>query len=462
MFSSLRSSASVKVALEEDQIFLHPLASDFPTVDPIVRGTALLTLSSRRAVKTVKVVLEGLVDAWGGEGWPYETSTSLRKELVQDLHGEVLPAGNHGFNFAFIIPSSVAVSQRSSYGRTRYYVKAFVDFDGGLLSGSVTSPPTILWLATNPSPPGELPSPTNVSFQHFSDDLGPIGITLASPYLTAGALCNIRLTLLGPPRPVTILSVEGIVHQSFEVTYQNGKVARPTPREHVLVKVDERASPSLTMPMHNPAVCTVAPSVSQAAPPAITPSSPLQRPSTCCPILPDVPIPDPSPLCTLSPSQDYSYARILRVPSDNFVRATTLEGTVTPLRVLHDLRVRVRYKVGEEGEEMNLTLGKPVTIASCCCLLDALYLPSYSQKAPKTVVRPNVDFCACGYSLKNLMDRDGEALQRSGPLEAPTSAPRLLGIDGEVIDPATKSPAYTAAEQAGWTSTVPLVRELEP
>lgn len=50
-------------------------------------------------------------------------------------------------------------------------VKAFVDFDNKL-SGSMTSTPVAVWISTNPSPPGEIPYPTDLSVQHFSEDLG--------------------------------------------------------------------------------------------------------------------------------------------------------------------------------------------------------------------------------------------------------------------------------------------------
>jgi len=78
-------------------------------------------LPSRKAIRRVKVVLEGLCDACGGGALPYETTSVLSKSLEHDLAGEVFEAGNHAFNFTFIIPSSTPASQRSCYGRTRYY-----------------------------------------------------------------------------------------------------------------------------------------------------------------------------------------------------------------------------------------------------------------------------------------------------------------------------------------------------
>jgi len=67
MFSALVSKApSVKLTLEDESIMVHPQpVPGVPSQDPIVRGTVLLELASARAVNKVKVVFEGLCDAFG-------------------------------------------------------------------------------------------------------------------------------------------------------------------------------------------------------------------------------------------------------------------------------------------------------------------------------------------------------------------------------------------------------------
>lgn len=75
MLASLVSKAPVVgLTLEHSDILLHPKpVQGEPTADPIVRGTVVLELSTARAVKKVKVVLEGLCDVFGkqskGSGW---------------------------------------------------------------------------------------------------------------------------------------------------------------------------------------------------------------------------------------------------------------------------------------------------------------------------------------------------------------------------------------------------------
>ncbi|GAA5852053.1 hypothetical protein JCM8547_000143 [Rhodosporidiobolus lusitaniae] len=456
MLSGWLSLPSLTVGLVEDQVFVHPLAAGLPGAEPTVRGTATLSLPARRALKTVTVVLEGIVDACGGVGWPYETTKAYRKEVVQELKGEMLSAGKHGFNFSFVLPSSVAISQRSNHGRVRYHVKASVDFHGGMLSASIASAPAVLWVTANPSPPTEQPSPLFVSIQDFSEDLGPVGLTICSPHFTVASLCSLRFSLLGPPQPVTILSVEAVILQSFQIDYTHGRTARPPAKEYPLLKVDSKKflpSGPVAGPSTSKSANLLPVSISDDFPSDSAPSSLPSYPPMWQgrPRQPDQEIPDPFPLVQLSAGQEYEHMRILRVPNDDLVRGSTLEETETPIRVSHVLQVEVRYKVGEEGEETVLRVGKPVTIASCCCLLEILALPSYANP-PKTVIRPNENYCTCRYGVKELMERDGEALLRSGPPEptVATAPPPRGGDDGQPVDPRKKTPAYTAKEQQAW------------
>jgi hypothetical protein len=106
----------------------------------------------------------------------------------------------NSFNFSFIVPSSTAPYQRCIYGRTRHSstshtllaelplthdslftlppppsllstVKATATFPGTFTS-SIRSPPIAVYVVANPSTPGEVPLPTDLSIQHYSEDLG--------------------------------------------------------------------------------------------------------------------------------------------------------------------------------------------------------------------------------------------------------------------------------------------------
>lgn len=127
--------------------------------------------------------------------------SDVKRRFRLSVTHDPLLASLFRFNFAFIIPSTTPASQRCIYGRIRYYgssrsspaqrvkltlplaVKATVEFDG-VLSPSVCSPSVAFWVCGNPSPPGELPSTTDLSFQHFSEDLGVSQPALDSSPLT--------------------------------------------------------------------------------------------------------------------------------------------------------------------------------------------------------------------------------------------------------------------------------------
>lgn len=98
---SLFNQPRISVTLSEDMLFVHPTywhnELGMPGVgrDPLLLGTALLSLPAPRAVSKIRVVFEGLCDASGGQNAAYESSQTLYKELEIDLKGEVIPAGDH-------------------------------------------------------------------------------------------------------------------------------------------------------------------------------------------------------------------------------------------------------------------------------------------------------------------------------------------------------------------------------
>ncbi|ORY91766.1 hypothetical protein BCR35DRAFT_299089 [Leucosporidium creatinivorum] len=436
-------SPSLSVTLSEELLFVHPTYQEpeEPTPgfsrDPMLLGTALLSLPSPRAVSRIKVVFEGLTDASAGSGYPYETTTSLCKELELDLKGEVVEAGKHAFNFSFIVPSSTAPYQRCNYGRTRHSVKATATFADSWSSSVVKSPPIAVYVTASPHGPGEAPQSMDLSLEHYSEDLGPVGVTFASPRLTVAALVNFRLTLLGAPTPLKIISCNVLVEQRFSITYTSGEVARPPARRYNLTKIEgSSAAPSLCV---NKGITPLGATTN-----AYIPNDP-HPPSA------DIPSPDPDSLADLGAGEAFQYSRTMRVDIDDYVRASTLEGTETPINVSHKLLIEVRYRVqGEKGDKIFL-LGKDVVIGSCCGLADSLYLPAYSRCSPQTVLRPLDQRCWCCLDTKELMDRDGEALQRAGSIEEPSSEARILGQD--------KSPAV--GDGAGRAMPSPALRSME-
>jgi hypothetical protein len=106
-----------------------------------------------------------------------------------------LTSSSRSFSFSFVIPSSTAVSNRSSYGDVKHSgafssffssdlilfltadlshtsVTAFLELEGGLLSNTISSKPMPIWIVGNPSPAGELLHSMDLNFQHETAELG--------------------------------------------------------------------------------------------------------------------------------------------------------------------------------------------------------------------------------------------------------------------------------------------------
>lgn len=66
-FSKLLAKPQVKVTVDQEVVFVHPsvVAADEPTEDTLVRGCVLLSLPARKAVRAVRVALNGICDAYG-------------------------------------------------------------------------------------------------------------------------------------------------------------------------------------------------------------------------------------------------------------------------------------------------------------------------------------------------------------------------------------------------------------
>ncbi|SCV70729.1 BQ2448_3491 [Microbotryum intermedium] len=422
MLSSMLSRPKISVTLAQETVYVHPMCVDEPWQDsapsrePIVSGTVLLSLPSAKAVNRIKVVLEGLCDAFGGYVSPYEKSTTMHKEVFVDLNGEVLPAGNHAFNFSFIIPSNTAVYQNCNFGRVRHFVKATACFTGALV-GNITTPPVALFVVANPSRPGELPLPTIIDIQDINEHLGPVGIQINSPHLTVASLLSLRVALPSPPAPVEIKSINSSIHQTFEVHYTNGQIAKPPTQKHLLTKVSMKASPSLAVPICTTECGSDAPESSDELGPEPARRF-LKRPllldpshTPCCPPRPDVPELDPLPLKLLNGQEDeFIYHRMFRCPTDEYIRPTSIEESNNLIRVSHAIVVDIRYKrSGQPATEPDqvLTICKPISITSCCCLLDSLQLPVYTQNSPISILKPLKEVCLCTFTLEAMLDRDG-------------------------------------------------------
>lgn len=167
-------------------------------------------------------------------------------------------------------------------------------------------------------------------------------MTLSSPHLTVSSLIHAELHFLSPPQTLSIIHISCLIAQTFVVHYKDpGRIARPIPKRHVLMKVDVSAHANPLVP---------------------TPSRPIGGAGNSAPL--DPVREDSSPLHELKFEEEFRYASLFRVPNDDHIRPSTLPATETKIRVSHKLVVEVRYRLGYEEEDRLLTISRPVTIAS--------------------------------------------------------------------------------------------------
>ncbi|KEI37776.1 uncharacterized protein L969DRAFT_19252 [Mixia osmundae IAM 14324] len=127
---------------------------------------------------------------------------------------------------------------------------------------------------------------------------------------------------------------------------------------------------------------------------------------------------------------------LARVPNDDVLRPSTHPGSITPIRVSHELALEIRYSLPDDPKTRILTIKKPVLLASCCCSDENLKLPSYEEVAgpaseytsPDT--HPMADTrhdCQCRLTFEQLLQEQktwltSELVSRRYGAQAPTSA----------------------------------------
>ncbi|KAM0788675.1 hypothetical protein ACM66B_002773 [Microbotryomycetes sp. NB124-2] len=356
----LLSRSSINVTLEQETVFVHPPSkSDEPADDPLITGTAVLSLDKPRRVKQVNIKLEATANIYGGSDYPYQTLNVFKKQLALDLGNERLDAGQHAFHFVFIYPSSGPVYQRSLYGRIRHRVFATVEFSR-TTSSRLTSGPAPCYIVANPALPGELPDPLDRTLEHFSDDLGPVALRLSSPHLTVASLLSVHLAFLAPPKDCILQSISLVIIQGFTVIYTTiDKVAKPVPKRYVLGKVSSSARASVPLE------------------PSSRTNSHLSVENR--PFQSEVFIDEQTPLQELETGREFHYSAMFRIPTDDYIRPTTLEGTKTCINVAHRLLLEVRYTRPGDTDDRMLSIQRAVEIAGCCCLSEYQSVPPYSE-----------------------------------------------------------------------------------
>ncbi|KAL7423927.1 hypothetical protein Q5752_001512 [Cryptotrichosporon argae] len=132
--------------------------------------------------------------------------------------------------------------------------------------------------------------------------------------------------------------------------------------------------------------------------------------------------------CGKDPEGGWKTRAVVRLPNHDKIRPSTNEGTITPIRVTHDLTLQIFYSVEGEtvtgrpikgpGEVRMCQIRVGVLVPSCCCTTPTLDLPTYdTPPASPPKLAPDdhmfdrplyLEKCLCGQSFAQL----GEAAMR--------------------------------------------------
>ncbi|WVQ99930.1 hypothetical protein IAU59_007073 [Kwoniella sp. CBS 9459] len=117
---------------------------------------------------------------------------------------------------------------------------------------------------------------------------------------------------------------------------------------------------------------------------------------------------------------------VARMPNHDKIRPTTQDGTITPIRVTHELTLQVFYSIDGQcvrgdpidgpGELRMMSVRMPIAVPSCVLTMNALDLPTYetAHKSPQENIddilssAPSKNLCMCGSTFAEL----GEAAMR--------------------------------------------------
>lgn len=223
-----------------------------------------------------------------------------------------------------------------------------------------------------------------------------MALRLSSSQLTVASLAFLSFQLLAPPAELEVYSIAAWIDQRFEVHY-TADLARPPRQRNLLFFHDE----SLAMPE-----------------PTLNPDGHLVTPTqvgkgTSPPMAHERRKLRPRPLTTVKPGTPFTYSRIVRVPDDDHVRPTTLDGTATRIRAHHRLVFELKYRTPGSRREMHLEMSADLVVASCCCLSESVHLPTYARLAAEEdrKVKPFHMRCLCAASTSSLVEKEGEKLQ---------------------------------------------------
>lgn len=170
--------------------------------------------------------------------------------------------------------------------------------------------------------------------------LQPVSLDVVTDSLMVSALVNIRFNFHDPPQDTRIHTIVLSVKQTFSLRGPDGTFRRAgKPQKLNTLVFDDGRTPGERTADGGARVCR---------------GCPLQTIES-----------QHSQLCDIRPGEPRQFAALAQLPTDDWLRPTTIEGTDTPLGVSHELVAEVTYRSPKDPRHMRvLTCARPVDIAS--------------------------------------------------------------------------------------------------
>jgi hypothetical protein len=227
-----------------------------------------------------------------------------------------------------------------------------------------------------------------------------------------------KFALHSPPGPLNIYSINARINQSYFLTsLEDPKItARPPPVKRLIFALDAHSASPNTSPLATPdSPRNLTHTLTYPPPPKHMPPTPPQSPDCSK---------KSSPLlATVDAGQYYEITHLARLPDDDLIRPTTQPGTQSAVQIGHCIVFEVKFSqpdVDLNGGSKTLSSTHPITLSSCCCMLESLVLPRYSQTDPCPARRPerrnssmSCRTCICGASIEGLMAQHEGILVRT-------------------------------------------------
>ena len=411
---------------------------------------------------------EPVLPGRSGRASPEEDTRGRSKTKRSDIivhepneEGIELSKGVHAFEFAFIVPADSPPYDRSPYGKVRYGVKVTV-LGGGRARSNVEEWRDFFPMV-NPAPDGGV-TPMTVLFNDVHPTVGMLSVACTSNNISVGGLFNIDIHSPSSPPDLIVYMVRVLLCTTIELTTRRkGKQVVPTQKRRLFEKGHVPSQDK----MMNEAGDTL-----------------------------------PGYIRYAGSDHAWTVQSLARIPDDNAIRASTMPGTRSPLRFHHVLVVEVVHSrnspqvpdsLTPEGRRKIkvFTLRQSVVIPSCCCALDAVTLPAYSEtNKPQTniphlnhaagstweqIVLANQDrgeshnMCVCGMSLADLSAAEQALLPPTDPTDLMMDRVRHSGKVGELPnepsstadaaqDPPSQEPLTRATHRSASTDAMPSPR----